>query len=399
MDHKIVEFSHDGAWCWFQDPRAIFINGRYMKTYAQWITRKGKLQCGSYDHDTEEFVTFTLKEKWDKDDHNVGSFLKLNDNRIMIFYARHNKKGLFARITTNPEDITSWRGEIVISEQKSTYSHPVYLKDERKLFVFWRGETWKPTYSTSKDGKIWSPARIIIQDEGKENRKIRPYMKIYSKGKNKLHMVFTDGHPRDEPKNSLYYIKYENGHFRNLKNEILDKTTHAPINHKRCEMIYDANKNKIRAWVWDVGSDENDNACVLYARFPTKFKHHYHLVRWTGSKWQDIELTFAGNWFPQTGLLRPEREPHYSGGMCFNHSNTNILYLSRKINGQFEIEKWKTEDKGITWKSHPITKNSIDLNVRPIFPHGYDQDNDHILWMSGKYRHYTRFKTRILMLK
>ncbi len=136
-NYEIIEFSKDGAWCWFQDPRAIYIEGKYKKTYAQWITHKGRLQCGSYDHSSNTITHFTLKENWDKDDHNVGSFLILQDNRIMVYYARHNKPGLYCRTTKYPEDISTWEDEITITNSpKVTYSHPIYLKNEKKFFVF-----------------------------------------------------------------------------------------------------------------------------------------------------------------------------------------------------------------------------------------------------------------------
>ncbi len=45
--------SNDGAWCWFQDPRAVYVEGRHKRTYAQWMTHDGKLQIGFYDHDTK----------------------------------------------------------------------------------------------------------------------------------------------------------------------------------------------------------------------------------------------------------------------------------------------------------------------------------------------------------
>ncbi|WP_371805274.1 BNR-4 repeat-containing protein [Candidatus Lokiarchaeum ossiferum] len=398
---EIYEFSDDGAWCWFQDPRAIFIRGIFTKTYAQWMTRKGKLQCGSFNHETKEIKTFTLKKNWDRDDHNVGSFLILPDNRIMAFYARHDKPGLYSRTTVNPEDISLWEEEVTVCKQrKVTYSHPVYLRSEELFFVFWRGESWKPTYSTSKDGKMWNSPQVLIQDEGRSKRSIRPYTKIYSNGKRIIHLIFTDGHPRNESQNSIYYLQYKNGKFRKLNGDVMEVTTNNPIPHSNCDKLYDGSLTNVRAWIWDIMTDDKDHPYVLYTRLPSKTDHRYHFTRWDGHQWLDQELVKAGRWFPQSIISKFELEPHYSGGMVFNQQNPNIIYLSRQIKSNFEIEKWETKNLGHTWISTQLTADSKNMNVRPVFPRGYDQNTDHILWMHGKYRYFKFFyNTKINLLK
>lgn len=37
----IQTFTADGAWCWFQDPRAVYVKGEHERTYAQWMTEDG----------------------------------------------------------------------------------------------------------------------------------------------------------------------------------------------------------------------------------------------------------------------------------------------------------------------------------------------------------------------
>ena len=90
IDGKLLPLflSEDGAWCWFQDPRAVYIKGSFERTYSVWMTRLGELRIGAYDHSTGGIETFTLKKQWDTDDHNTGSILVLPDNRLMVFYAR-----------------------------------------------------------------------------------------------------------------------------------------------------------------------------------------------------------------------------------------------------------------------------------------------------------------------
>lgn len=397
--NKPVDFTTDGAWCWFQDPRSVYIKGEHERVYAQWMTSKGQLQVGAYDLQTGEKQSFTLKENWDIDDHNVGAFLVLEDKRIMIFYARHNKEGIYCRTTSRPENIMQWNKEVVISqENRITYAHPVYLSAEKMFYVFWRGPSWKPTFATSKNGKKWSTPQILIQDEGKEGQQVRPYTKITSDGISSIHIAFTDGHPNREPHNSVYYMKYEDGSYLKADGRLIGGLNSLPIQHTASDVIYDAQSGEARAWVWDIQLLEDGLPALAYARFPNESDHRYHLAKWDGTDWKQMALTSSGSWFPQTPKGEQERETYYSGGISIDPSNPTTLYLSRHAKGQFELEQWKSPDQGQTWKSTLLTSNSDNLNVRPVEPAGLPEGMEIVLWMSGEYQHYTKYDTSIKMI-
>lgn len=65
------------------------------------------------------------------------------------------------------------------------------------------------------NGKTFTKSKVFIAEEGFRNAN-RPYVKYYSDGKSRIHFIFTDGHPRDEPVNSVYYAYYEQGAFGEL---------------------------------------------------------------------------------------------------------------------------------------------------------------------------------------
>ncbi|HOK09137.1 MAG TPA: BNR-4 repeat-containing protein [Candidatus Hydrogenedens sp.] len=389
--------SQSGAYCWFQDPRAVFVEGKFLRTYVGWVTADGKLQVGYYDHKSREIKVYTIREDWDIDDHNVPSFLVLPDLRLMIFYAKHNKENLYARRTLRPEDISEWESEIIVSNMsKVTYSHPVFLAKENRYYVFWRGESWKPTFATSVDGIHWSEPNILFQDKGKESKDIRPYLKVVSDNKKTIHFAFTDGHPRNEPLNSVYYAFYKEGSLYRANGEKIGAMDNLPVPHSACDRVYDAKTTGARAWVWDIALNKKGNPVIVYTRLPEETKHYYHYAFWNGTQWEDHEITLAGPWFPETPTGKKETEPHYSGGISLNHANPNEVYLSRKVGEFFEIERWRTEDGGKTWTTKSITTNSSCINVRPIVPWGYNKEVSHIIWMRGHYKSYTQFNTAIV---
>jgi hypothetical protein len=370
-----------------------------MRTYAQWVTHNGRLQIGAYDHGTGGTEVHTLKQQWDRDDHNVGSFIVLPDNRLMVFYARHNKPGLFCRTASKAEDICQWDDEVTVSDDpKISYNHPVYLSEEKKFYVFWRGASWKPTFSTSNDGQSWSEPEILIQDKGRNNASIRPYTKITGDGRSSIHFAFTDGHPRDEKLNSLYYLRYEGGSFFKADGTLVGSMKTLPIPHSNSDVVYNGKATEVRAWVWDIALDDEGLPVIAYTRLPTETDHRYCYARWTGEKWLDTDVTPGGRWFPQTPDGKKESEPHYSGGLTLDPSRPSTLYVSRQVNDMFVIEKWDTPDKGRTWRSRPVTQPSMRLNVRPVVPRGYVGQTPHVLWMFGDYEHFKKFRTGIKLL-
>ncbi len=398
-DEGALTFTDDGAWCWFQDPRAVYVKGKRQRIYAQWVTHDGKLQVGAYDLTSGKIEVITLKENWDADDHNVGAFLVLKDKRLMLFYAQHNKEGIFCRTSAQPEDISSWEDEVTISKStRITYAHPVYLSRENMFYVFWRGSSWKPTYSTSTNGKTWNESQILLQDLTRESNDIRPYTKIVSDGKSTIHFAFTDGHPNAEPQNSVYYLKYEKGKFFKADGSLAGDIQHLPVPHSECDLVYNGKINKVRAWIWDIALDIKRLPVIVYTRYPSETDHRYHYARWTGTIWLDVELARAGKWFPQTPEGVEERETYYSGGIVLDKNKPSTVYLSREIDGIFELEQWETTNKGRSWNITQITANSEKLNIRPVVPVGTGGNKNMLLWMFGDYKHFTKFRTEIKML-
>ena len=81
-------------------------------------------------------------------------------------------------------------------------------------------------------------------------------------------------------------------------------------------------------------------------------------------------------------------------------NNSNVVYLSKIVNGVFEIERWELNSKNGQWKIEAITKNFDYDNVRPYLPRGLAKSgNEIVIWMENqKYIHYTDYKTSIKYL-
>jgi len=398
--------SHDGTWCWFSDPRAIMVNNTLI---TGWVKSDGTIESAKFNIQTDSIQTTELYYKLEADDHDNPAFVLADSNQVIVMYTRHSRKDLFINRLANiesdfefsdPEFIHPF-SEIELEKfprKTMTYANPCRLENENgRIYCFGRWTGFKPNVMWSDDhGKNWSKSLVYITNYPFDSNN-RPYVKYFSDGKSKIHIVFTDGHPRDEPTNSVYYACYQNGAFYKASGQKITTMQQIPFEPQDASIVYTSDTVNGRAWIADIGQDENGNPVILYTKSPTEANHEYWYTRYTEKGWINYKICDSGKWFPQTPKGQEEWEKHYFGGMTIHPDNCNIIYLSRQVNGIFEIERWETSDMGKTWKTEIVTQNSIYDNVRPYLPRGLKKGQPEIvLWMENqKYIHYTNFLTSI----
>jgi hypothetical protein len=405
-----LSFADDGAWCWFSDPRAIYFDGKYRRSYAGWIDHVGNVTVGYYDHDHKSIETTIVHRGLEKDDHdNPGLFLD-KEGKLWLTYSKHSGDRIYLVKGKNPEDISGWEptrslrlnDTVAYAGRTNTYTYTnlCQLADERnRLYLFWRGADYKPNFSTSTDnGKTWSRGKILILPE-RLYKDRRPYVKIASNNKDVIHVAFTDGHPNAEPANSIYYARYRNGYLHKANGEKIKAWSALPAEPRATDIVYDATTTKEKAWIWDVAEDRNGDPVIVYSRFPDDSTHVYYYAVWDQGQWVNHKLLNSGRWFPQTPAGTIESERNYSGGIVLDQGDPSVVYLSRMKKGKFEVEKWTTSDKGKLWDVTEITTNSRFDNVRPFVIRDHPIDGSPtVLWMNVKrYIHYTDYEAAVKM--
>lgn len=381
-----------GGWCWFADPRAINHRGAHNRTYIGWIDRDGGIRVASYDHATRLRTTIVLHWGLSRDDHNNPALHMLPDGRLIVFYSRHGGSKMYYRVSRRPEEVTAWDSERTIptntvpeggGRSHYTYPNPVQLSEEAdRLWLFWRGGTSWPTYSTSPDdGATWSQARNWISYPGN-----RPYVKYASDAKSTIHFAFNQGHPATLNTN-IYYARYRDGAIYGADGRRIKSTDDLPLTVEEADKVYDTGS---KAWIHDIAYDSLGRPVIVFAVINEAGNHHYRYARWNGKQWRHHTVTSAGRSIADGGA-----EPFYSGGITLDHEHPSVVYVSRPADGKFEVLRMQTPDGGETWTSQGITSGSPSENVRPVSPRGLRSFGDDlsVLWMRGDYRHYVDYRT------
>ena len=237
---RMVLWAH-GSWCWFGDPRAVYVGGGQDETFVGWIGWRGQITVGEYASRTGS-TSFHVVGRQAPDDHGDPSILVEPDGRLTVFWSGHSGPTMNYRTTVAPYEISRW-GPVhhVISQLNGpkgfTYPNPVILSGEHdKLYLFWRGADWSQDFATrSIDGK-WSPAQRLIAVPHQ-----RPYVKVASNGTNTIALAFTNGHPRGVVTN-IYYAAYRDGSLWTAGGRRIASIDDGPISPQQADLVYDADK-------------------------------------------------------------------------------------------------------------------------------------------------------------
>jgi hypothetical protein len=379
----------DGAWCWFNEPRALVTQG---VTVLGWLGRNGDIRVASHNHATDELVTTVLHPRLQVDDHANPSLYVRDDGRITAFYSKHAGRPLFFRTTTAPGDVSDWGEERTLPTNTGgpfgyTYPNPVRSPLESKLYLFWRGGNFLPNFSTSEDeGETWEPARtLMVDDEPGEAQ--RPYVK-YLEHDGVIHAAYTQAHPRNKP-TSIFYACYVPGEgWQRAGGAPVGQPPFRPVAGDR---VYNAWDFDMRAWLHDIAVGPDGHPRLVFASFAREGGYRdprYWYARWDGERWRKAQMTKAGP------SIDPDGELQYTAGIAFDPLDASTVYLARRKSGFFQLERWRTPDGGASRSSRAVTTNPMH-HMRPVVPRREPGFGDAVpvLYMAGEYDSFTTYKT------
>ncbi len=410
----VITLNDDGGWCWFEDERAIVVNGQLtlgsVSAGAHDLSRKGNIEATTYDLASAASHRSVLHAGLQLDDHNSPAFCVLGDGRVLALYCKHGPENqIYYRISQQPGDTMHWQEEqafVPSANSRVTYSNPFRLAGENnqrgRIYNFYRGydNSFKPSWMTSDDdGRSWTAHGLWIDFPSEQRH--RPYVKYTSNNQDTVHFVFTEGHPRNFD-NSLYHASYRDGAFYRTDGTRIKAVTDGPITPREATRIFAGDASNV-AWPCDLHLDEQQHPVVVYsvqkdgagqnrAGDAGEGDHRYRLAHWDGTDWRDHQIAYAGT------RLYPG-EDDYTGLACIDPNDTNTLYLSSDVNihngqpnssGHYEIYCGQTTDFGQSWTWNAVTRDSQVDNLRPIVP-AADGQQSVLLWLRGTFTSYTDY--------
>ena len=408
--HGFTVFMQEGGWCWYQDPRAII---QHKKLYLGGVrgNDSGAAYVGVYHLKRGKALGKVLmQDQFEHDDHNAPVLYARPDGRTLAIYARHHTDHDHYYRISKPRKALQWGDEMTYTHDypkagKVTYMNLFYLKEEDKLYNFYRGIEFNPSFITSTDqGHTWGEPTHFIASELEGTH--RPYGRYAGDGVNTIHISFTDGHPRKFG-NNIYYAAFRQGKFYRANGEFIkDLKKDGPLRPSEAELVFKGSGKPgslvdlsapESAWTSSISFDHQGNPHIGYTLYLSNQDHRYRIAAWDGDKWIDREVAYGG-----TCLY--DRESSYTGLITLDPEDPGFVVIStdvdpstgKDLGGKHEIYKaWveRTDDvHSIQWEA--VTQNSPVRNIRPVIARG--EGYRVLAWLRGDFRTYTSYQLDVV---
>ena len=445
---QVSDPDRPGAWCWFQDPRAIVDNSNPSKpvlvtgvvTYAdEGSEARGDIDLYWAELDSVDRAgglvrgRIELDDRLQMDDHASPAFLIRPDGRYLVTWSMHgNDPVMRSKVSTNPGDPKEWSETFRYKESNGgiTYTNP-------NLLANWNGKTdvifsgirsrgFDSNFLLSSDlGETWSyGGRSLDANDPwpKDREGGRAYVKYAGDGKSKVFLLSTDDHPhvnfnedRTAPGpllNSIYAAYIENNQLHRFDGEVIDEDladdkaappTKMTLLLKDGTMLGGAAMR--RGWQVDLktGPDGYPIGIFQFRADDNPDDHRYFYARYDGKQWNVSFLAYGGDNFGR------KDQPDYTGLASVDPLNPDVVFISTSSDPvtnqphissatgqrQHEIFMGKTADGGKSWTWAPVTSNSAVDNIRPVVP-AWTKGKSVVLWMQGTYPKFYAYDTMIV---
>jgi hypothetical protein len=418
LDSNWIVLSEDGSYCWFEAPRAI-VSGSQLIVGAvasgtHDASRRGNIEAIVHDLDSNITRISVLRERLEPDDHDSPAFALLPDGRVLSMYAKHHADAVIYHRVSAPQDACAWGPErtfVPSPRSRVTYANIWMLPgEEHRIYDFYRGldDLFKPSYAFSDDsGETWQSGGVFIEVPAAERH--RPYFCSTSNGRDAVHFVLTEGHPRDFD-NSLYHVFYRGGVLHRSDGTPIRSLARGLSSPAEATLIFAGDRNHV-PWPMAIQLDGKGHPHVLYsvqvgsAGLPVGQGGddiRYRMAWFDGVRWRDSQLAFAGS-----RLYAGEDD--YSGLATFDPGDPFTLYLSANAHpatgkplvsaadGQrhYELFRARSSDAGETFQFVPITRDSCVDYLRPLTSAAPD-GRKILIALAGVYRSYVNYDLRVL---
>lgn len=337
----------DGAINPWQTPAAYSYGG---VTIFPWIDRVGNVEVGVFD-EASKTVTgrYTIHAAFQSDAHSSPSlWRRTSDGRIITAYSLHNASTFNIRVSTNPDDPSSWGSATGLDAQLggTRYSDSQLYEVDGTLYLFYRDE---PTAGTDSRWCIsttsaatptsgWAAQTIVYHITG-----TRSYVtSALDTTSGHIHFVATNGGATVGGISGFsrlghFYLDTSDGTYHKT-----DGTTITlPLDFSE---ITEAYAGTTGVFMSNVVIDAGGHP-VVAAQDRIAGALRYIYVRASGSSWAATNVAAVGTGYEYSGT----GTGFGAWGSCIRDSDPDRMYAIRDTGSLPEVYRYDTGDGGATF--------------------------------------------------
>jgi hypothetical protein len=374
-------------WIWFVSPIAIHLNNKTYVGYNGGVTGEDNVVL-SRDHNDNSIVKTTLASEVSSDDHVNPAVFARNDGYILCFWTGHNGGTIYYKVSSNPEDISSFGPEQTLPQTSVTYPQPVQMSSQTnspiRLHYRERAGTGDGHLyfreSTDGGGTFSSQQRLVSAPTGHYGIYFKT---VRGSANGRVHYFCSDAHGvTDQPKRDVAYCYYSeaNDAYYDATDTQIAAPADLPMSFSELETVYDSSATGNDAWVWDCGVDSNGDVGVAYATFPTSNDHEYHVSVNSGG-WYDQKIAEGGE-----SIEKGNSEGYYSAGISMDAEDPRNIAAATYESGRSEIAQYRLASFSDNLINKTDVFRSEDIkHYRPVVPDGGWGTDMPVVWLSGSY--------------
>ena len=426
VNGNLILFNDNGAWCWYQDERAVVdsANGRLIVgsvasgSGVGGSPRNGAIEAVIYEIGTGARSRWVLSTRFGCDDHNAPAFLVRPDGKYLAIYAGHNNDmfnyyRIYDGAVWQAELGFDWNAEIPGGCVNTvSYSNPHFLAAENRTYNFARCDDYRsPHFMVSTNyGDSWAFGGQLVTAVTNVGYN-SGYFRYSCDGVDRIDFICTEAHPRDVL-TSIYHGYISNGMSFRTDGSVVDTNIFDQVCPVAADFqlvfsngtVLPPGMTNYRCWNSDVQRyPDGTIACIIHARinqfasggYPDTVdpNHSFFYCRYDGTNWRATYLC-------QAGYKLYSAEADYVGLGCLDPSDPNTIYISTRYDPRAVVpgvtdtnppysafrEIWKgvTTNNGLSFTWTQITMDSVRDNCRPHMP-VWDANNKVLLWWRGTY--------------
>lgn len=373
-----VQAAPYGAWP--SATQAFYAGGT---SYFGTADNAGDIYVVAFDHATGTSTRTKVGGTIAIDQHNMAAVLRrASDGRLVAITCGHQTASIYRRISTNPDDATSWAAATDIDGNLggSSYTYPYICELEGEagspMFLFYRNQPGNADWSLSRstdDGATWSAGTGSVLYSA-----TRAYGRACKTSSTRIDFLFSTGSYAEDYA-SIYHAYYEGGAYYDSTGAAITE----PFSTAEMTLVYDGSSAGARF----PASLETDGAGNLAAVFPvqtgTPTVNHvgtdgdYVYARWNGSAWSTHTIAASVG---MTDFSFTE------GGLVVDPSNIDRVILSKRGaggTGTWRLYDYRTTDAGATWSSTQLTSSGAEDRY-PWFVVGHQPELEFV-WLKGTF--------------
>jgi hypothetical protein len=429
--HGAPETINDnGAWCWFQDERALVdpVNNTLLVGSVaapegpDGERRGGNIEVAVLDLASGTSTVHVLHQRLEPDDHDAPALLVRPDGRYLAMYARHKTDNYSRwRISVRPHDASEWGPEQrfdwteLAAGRGATYSNLHRLDAESRVYNFVRAINDDPTLMVSgDDGSSWTFGGKLFTRP--KVGYVNGYTRYYGNGTDRIDLITTDHHPRDF-NNRIYHGYIRDDALHDTQGRVVGKPLIGSpgVDQASLTTVFEAGTELdgdvlTHGWTVDLRGRDGHLAAIISCRANDANgalereqmldvdDHRLLYARFDGTRWRLHHLAVAG-----PGLLPHEQD--YTGLGAVDPYDLDRVYISTPVDprtgrstAHYEIYRGRTVDEGGSWEWEAITGNSHVDNLRPIVAPGNPSVHA-VCWFRGTMRSSQAYETEVVVLR